>query len=108
MSKETPCIAFEPKAVQRALGELAANGPSYVRLGALRAMASMLRDTHDPHAQADPLRDQRMDAALDEVEAMIIEARRAAEQQQPADPDAHTDPEATEEQEAANEEDEPP
>ena len=115
MSDQKPFIPFEGNAIRRALGELAATGPGYVRLGALKVMASMLGLANDPLAQADPKRDQRLDAALDEVEAILAESLRNEANVQTADPDAESDPEAAgdqdsqaEQQEDADDDAEPP
>ena len=115
MSDQKPFVPFEGNAIRRALGELAATGPGYVRLGALKVMASMLGIANDPLAHADPKRDQRLDAVLDEVEAILGEALRNEANVQTADPDSESDPEAgdeqdnqAEQQEDADDDDEPP
>ena len=98
MSDQKQFIPFEGNAIRRALGELAATGPGYVRLGALKVMASMLGIANDPLAPADPKRDQRLDAALDEVEAILAEALRDNEKVQTADADPESGPESGDEQ----------
>ncbi|MCY4617742.1 MAG: hypothetical protein OXD50_04190 [Chloroflexi bacterium] len=115
MSDQKPFISFEGNAIRRALGELAATGPGYVRLGALKVMASMLGIVNDPLADADPHRDQRLDAVLDEVEAILGEALLSDANVQTADPDAESDPETgddrdnqAEQQEDEDDDDEPP
>ncbi len=115
MSEQKPFIPFEGNAIRRALGELAATGPGYVRLGALKVMASMLGLSDDPLAHADPQRDRRLDAALDEVEAILGEALHSETRVQTADPDPQSGSEGgddqdnqAEQQEEADDDDEPP
>ncbi len=108
MSDQKPFVPFEGNAIRRALGELAATGPGYVRLGALKVMASMLGIANDPLAHADPQRDRRLDAVLDEVEAILGEALLSDANVQAADPDSEASDEQDNQAEQQEDDDEPP
>ena len=115
MSERNQPVPFEPNAIRHAIGDLAANGAGYVRLGALKLMASMLGMTRDIKpslisSQIDP----RLSAALEQVDILLDQVLRRDSQAQPAPDDADPQAEAEdgderdEQQEDADDDDEPP
>lgn len=90
MTHDTPFIPFRADAIRRAIGELAATAAPYVRLGALRLMAQMLRDERPrPSSIFSNRSPEEVDRALDQVEEIIREIRStgSTEDDEQADPE---------------------